>query len=213
VGGRPHFAGGSHGRRCPAHHGGRAGCALPPVAGKDLRGLVRHRPVPCGCSQPCGQLAPAAPPSDQTSHRHSYHVRGTGGSAAVRGGDLPAPAGRPDKRLYQVRQHCGSGPPRADGVHQGPLQAKRPRWAPAALRRPTRRFEEAAGGGGWEPLLGHRPDSHKRRLLPRRAGYRSDAHLLPDTGQRAVRRRWGRALHGEAPAPRQAHPWAGGGGP
>ena len=104
-------AGCSHGRRRLAHHGGGTGRSLAPLAGKDLRRLARHRPVP-GCSaQPCGQLATTTPQTDQAP-RHSSH--GTGGGVALHSGDLPAPTGRPDKRLYQVRQHRGSGPRRAD---------------------------------------------------------------------------------------------------
>src|SRR5215203_5267041 len=53
---------------------------------------------------------------------HRPHLPGSIGGAAIGGGDLRARAGRPDKRLHQVRQHRGQRPRGSDSIHQGARQ-------------------------------------------------------------------------------------------
>src|SRR5215218_3904475 len=92
------------------------------LAGQDLHRLVRDRPLPGGCAQPCRKLAPAASQAHEAPPRHRAHLPGSIGGAAAGGGDLRARAGRPDKRLHQVRHHRGQRPRGADAIHQGARQ-------------------------------------------------------------------------------------------
>src|SRR5215203_3257302 len=85
-------------------------------------------------------------------------------------------------------------------------------WTGAEDRCRTLRSEEGVRRGAREPLLCYRTDSHKRRRVRRRVGDGPHAHLLLDPWQRAVRRRGGRTLRREAPAPRKAHPGTSGRG-
>src|SRR5215218_8741257 len=142
------------------NQGGGSRSDLLTLAGQDLHRLVRDRPLSGSGAQPCRKLATAPTQAHEASPRHRAHIPGSIGGAAVGGGDLLARAGRPDKRLHQIRHHRGQRPRGSDAIHQGARQAKRVRWALPEVQRPTPRTQETTGRFAPEPLVLKRTNSH-----------------------------------------------------